>query len=176
VNLKVNVILRLTVSRPVSPAFRFIFPIFFKYVFSYYDFVDLGRSLCREVGSVDYGCWRASPVQSLLGLRPSGHMTIFYCLNLQTPKLRSVRSDMKRRLQQDLYCSYLPDPEEHISTADTTQRKMQTVGPQLGASSGIWRYANSQLTCLSHRYISAVINGLWNTNRFSFNYDLVKVQ
>jgi hypothetical protein len=47
-------------------------------------FVDVGRPLCREDGSVVYNwCW-SSPAQSFSGPRSSGIMTIFYCLRFET--------------------------------------------------------------------------------------------
>jgi hypothetical protein len=39
------------------------------------------RPLWQEVRSVVFSCCWASPVQSFLGLRPTGLMSIFYCLN-----------------------------------------------------------------------------------------------
>jgi hypothetical protein len=42
-------------------------------------FVGEGRPLWQEVGSVLYSCCSVLPVQSLLGLSPTGIMIIFYC-------------------------------------------------------------------------------------------------
>jgi hypothetical protein len=47
-------------------------------------FVDVGRSLCREDGSVVYNsCW-PSPAQSFSGPSPVGLVAIFYCLRFET--------------------------------------------------------------------------------------------
>jgi hypothetical protein len=47
-------------------------------------FVEVGRFLWREDGSVVYSsCWR-SPAQSSWGLSPVGIATIFHCLRLET--------------------------------------------------------------------------------------------
>jgi hypothetical protein len=48
-------------------------------------FVDVGRPLWREDGSVFYNCWWSSPAQSFSGQSPSGHMTICYCLRFDSP-------------------------------------------------------------------------------------------
>jgi hypothetical protein len=48
-------------------------------------YVDVGRPLWREDGSVVYNrCWPL-PAQSFSGPSPAGLMTIFYCLRFQTP-------------------------------------------------------------------------------------------
>jgi hypothetical protein len=47
------------------------------------EFVDVGRSLWREDGSVVYNCcW--TPAQSFSGPSPVGLATIFYCLRFET--------------------------------------------------------------------------------------------
>jgi hypothetical protein len=46
-------------------------------------FVDVGRSLWREDGSVVYNCCWPSPAQSS-GASPAGLITIFYCLRFKT--------------------------------------------------------------------------------------------
>jgi hypothetical protein len=48
-------------------------------------FVDVGRYLWREDGSVVYNCCWFSPVQSFLGPSPAGLVTIFYFLRFKTP-------------------------------------------------------------------------------------------
>jgi hypothetical protein len=47
-------------------------------------FVDVGRSLWRENGSVVYDCCWPSPAQSFSGPSPVGLVTIFYCLRFET--------------------------------------------------------------------------------------------
>jgi hypothetical protein len=47
-------------------------------------FVDVGRSLWREDGSVIYNCCWPMPVQSFSCLSPMGLATIFYCLRFET--------------------------------------------------------------------------------------------
>jgi hypothetical protein len=48
-------------------------------------FVDVGRPLWREDGSVVYNCCWSSPAQSFLGPSPAGLMAIFYCLRFKPP-------------------------------------------------------------------------------------------
>jgi hypothetical protein len=55
-------------------------------------FVDVGRSLWREDGSVVYNCCWSSPAQSFLGPSLAGLMTIFYCLGFETPPTWRARS------------------------------------------------------------------------------------
>jgi hypothetical protein len=50
-----------------------------------WEFVDLGRPLWRENGSVVYNYYWPSPAQSFSGPSPSGLMTIIYCLGFETP-------------------------------------------------------------------------------------------
>jgi hypothetical protein len=47
-------------------------------------FVDLGRPLLREDGSVVYNCCWSSPAQSFSGPSPVGLVAIFYCLRFKT--------------------------------------------------------------------------------------------
>jgi hypothetical protein len=47
-------------------------------------FVDMGRSLWREDGSVVYNCCWPSPAQSFSGPSPGGLSIIFYCLTFET--------------------------------------------------------------------------------------------
>jgi hypothetical protein len=47
-------------------------------------FVDVGRSLWREDGSVVYNCRWTSPVQSFSGPSVMGLVTILYCLGFET--------------------------------------------------------------------------------------------
>jgi hypothetical protein len=47
-------------------------------------FVYMGRSFCREDGSVVYNCCWPSPAQSFLGPITVGLATIFYCLRFET--------------------------------------------------------------------------------------------
>jgi hypothetical protein len=47
-------------------------------------FVDVGRSLWQQDGSIIYNsCW-SSPAQSFSGPSPVGLVTIFYCLRFET--------------------------------------------------------------------------------------------
>jgi hypothetical protein len=65
---------------------------FFLYFFlESYRFVDVRRPLWREVGSVVFSfCW-ATPAESLSGLSPTGFMTVFYCINIETPRTWMAR-------------------------------------------------------------------------------------
>jgi hypothetical protein len=56
------------------------------------EFVDVGRPLWREDGSVFYNCYWPSPAQSFSGPSPAGLMTIFYCLRFETPPTWRARS------------------------------------------------------------------------------------
>jgi hypothetical protein len=47
-------------------------------------FVDVGRYLWREDGSVVYNCSWPSPAQSFSGPSPMGLVIIFYCFRLKT--------------------------------------------------------------------------------------------
>jgi hypothetical protein len=47
-------------------------------------FVDVGRSLWREAGSVIYNSCLPSPAQSFSGPSPIGFVAIFYCLRFET--------------------------------------------------------------------------------------------
>jgi hypothetical protein len=47
-------------------------------------FVDLGRPLWREDGSVVCNCYWPSPAQSFSGPSPVGLVAIFYCLRFET--------------------------------------------------------------------------------------------
>jgi hypothetical protein len=47
-------------------------------------FVDVGRSLWREDGSIVYNCSWSSPAQSFTGPSPVELVTIFYCLRFET--------------------------------------------------------------------------------------------
>jgi hypothetical protein len=55
-------------------------------------FVDVGRSLWRENGSVVYNCCWSSPAQSFLGPSPQDLWPIFYCLRFETPPTWRARS------------------------------------------------------------------------------------
>jgi hypothetical protein len=55
-------------------------------------FVDVGRPLSREGGSVIYNCCCPSPAQLFSGPSPPGLVTIFYCLRMETPPAWRARS------------------------------------------------------------------------------------
>jgi hypothetical protein len=57
-----------------------IFPILFDYFLDSFGFVDVGRPLWREVGSVVFSFCRTSPAQPFSDLSPTGLMSIVYCL------------------------------------------------------------------------------------------------
>jgi hypothetical protein len=81
-----EVILRPTVSRPVSLQFKSHLGLKTRFLLlsATYGFVYVGRPLWREDESVvcNY-CW-SSPAQSFSGPSPTGLMTIFYCLRFET--------------------------------------------------------------------------------------------
>jgi hypothetical protein len=81
VSTKVKVILRPSVCRPVRLGIRHppgtrhkIFP--FSLWLDSFGFVDVGRPLWREVGSVLFSSCRASPAQPFSDLSPTGLMCI----------------------------------------------------------------------------------------------------
>jgi hypothetical protein len=51
---------------------------------SWNGFVDFGRPLWREAGSVFYNCCWPSPAQSFSGPSPLGLVAILYCLRFET--------------------------------------------------------------------------------------------
>jgi hypothetical protein len=56
------------------------------------EFVDVGRPLWREDGSVVYNCCWLLSMQSFSGPSPTGLMTIFDCLTFETPPTWRARS------------------------------------------------------------------------------------
>jgi hypothetical protein len=55
-------------------------------------FVNVGRPLWREDGSVVYDCYWASPAESFSGPSSEGLITIFYCLRFDIPPTWRARS------------------------------------------------------------------------------------
>jgi hypothetical protein len=86
--------LRPTVSRPVclgvkphlGPKTRFL------WLWDSCCFLDVGRPLWREDGSVVYNCCWSSSTQSFSGPSPAGLMTIFYDPRFETPTTWRTRS------------------------------------------------------------------------------------
>jgi hypothetical protein len=77
-------------------------------------FVDVGRPLWREDGSVVCNCCWASPAQSFSGPSPAGLMTIFYCLRFETPPTYRARSPRNRVAL--LYPQALGSPFLHLQS------------------------------------------------------------
>jgi hypothetical protein len=84
--VKVKVKLRPTVSRPVCLGWSTHLNLTTKFLILSDScvFVDVGRSLWRENGSVVYSCCWASPAQSFSVPSPVGFATIFYCFRFET--------------------------------------------------------------------------------------------
>jgi hypothetical protein len=57
-----------------------------------FGFIDMGRLIRREEEYIVYSCFWSSPAQSFASPSPTGNMTIFYCLRLETPSTRRTRS------------------------------------------------------------------------------------
>jgi hypothetical protein len=115
--------LRPTVSRPVclvvkphlGPRTRFLL------LSDSCGFVDVGRSLRREDGSVVYSrCW-PSPAQSFSGPSPAWLPTIFYCLTFETPPTWKARSPYLCPLGTG-WPSYTPRHWVPYSSPPTTRR------------------------------------------------------
>jgi hypothetical protein len=87
VKVKIKVILRATVSRPVRPGIRHssgtrdqFFPFSLWLFFWQFWVCWCGRPLWREVGSVLFSFCRSSPAQPFSDPSPTGLMSIVYCL------------------------------------------------------------------------------------------------
>jgi hypothetical protein len=77
--------LRPMVSRPVCLGIKhMVLTTRFSLLSDDWRFVDMGRPLWREDGSVVYNCSRLLPVQTFSGPTPMGLMTIIYCLRFET--------------------------------------------------------------------------------------------
>jgi hypothetical protein len=81
---------RQSVGTHLGPATNFFLSLF-DYFSDSFGFVDVGRPLWREVGSVVYSFCRASPAQPFSDLSPTGLMSIFYCLYFETPSTWRAR-------------------------------------------------------------------------------------
>jgi hypothetical protein len=88
---KIEVVLRPTVSRPICLVFK---PPYrpktrFLLLSGSCGFVDVGRPLWRQDGSVVYKCCWPSPAQSFSGPNTAGLITIwvFCCLRLEPPQI-----------------------------------------------------------------------------------------
>jgi hypothetical protein len=85
-SLSLSLILRPTVSRPVCLGIKHPLGLTTRswLLSDSCWFVDMGRYLWREGGSVVCNCYWLSPAQSLSGPSPLGLATIFYCLRFET--------------------------------------------------------------------------------------------
>jgi hypothetical protein len=90
--IRIKVILRPTVSRPVCLGVRYpsgdSHQFFLLSITASCWFVDVGRPLWWEVGTIVFSCCWVSPAQSFPSLSPAGLIRIFYCLYFwDTPNL-----------------------------------------------------------------------------------------
>jgi hypothetical protein len=82
--LSLSFILRSTVSRPVYLGIKYPPGAYDQiFIFVICGFVDVGRSLWREDGSVVYNCSWSSPVESFSGPSLIGLVMIFCCLRFE---------------------------------------------------------------------------------------------
>jgi hypothetical protein len=79
-------------------------------------FVDVGRLLRREDGSVVYNCCWPSPAQSSLGQSPAGLVTIFYYLRFNNFPTWRISPRMTE------WPSYTPRHRVPFSSPPTTRR------------------------------------------------------
>jgi hypothetical protein len=81
-----SIMLRPTVSRPVCLEINILLGLTTRYLLlsDSCGFVELGRTLWRDDGSVVYNCCWPSPAQSFSGPSPIGLVAIFYCLRFET--------------------------------------------------------------------------------------------
>jgi hypothetical protein len=126
--LKVNVMLRTTVSRTVylntKPPSGAQDKLSDSCVF-----VEAGRLLWRQDASIIYNCCWPSPAQSFSGLSPAGLMTTFYCLRFETPATWRARSPYLYP-PGTVWLSYIPRNRVPFSPPPTTRRaKVEVLEP-----------------------------------------------
>jgi hypothetical protein len=84
---------RLSVSQSVLvSSTHLVLKIAFLFLSDSCEFVDVGRPIWREDGSVVYCCCWSLPAQLLSGPSPVGLMIIFYCPRFETPPTWRARS------------------------------------------------------------------------------------
>jgi hypothetical protein len=100
--------LRYSNSRPTGTSDQF-FPLLSLIILGSYGFVDVGRPLWREVGSVVFSfCW-VSPEQPFSDLSPTALMSIVYCLYFWDFPICSWSSSCGRQtVDQFVWVSGLP--------------------------------------------------------------------
>jgi hypothetical protein len=83
--LETSIMLRPTASRLICLGINHPFGAYYQiFITVSWVFVDVGRSLWREDGSVVYNCCWPSPAQSFSGPSPVVIVIIFYCLRFET--------------------------------------------------------------------------------------------
>jgi hypothetical protein len=123
VKVKVKVMLRPTVNRPVCLCVKHHLGLTtsFSLLSGTCGLVDVGRSLRRDSESAVYNCCWYSPAQSFLGWSPAGLVTIFYYLRFETPPTWRSRSPYFYPPKTG-WPSYTPRHFVRFSSHSTTRR------------------------------------------------------
>jgi hypothetical protein len=139
--------LRPTVSRPISLGFNLDLGPKTRVLLLSYNcgFLDVGRPIWREDGSVVYNCFWSSPAQSFSGPNSAGFMTIFYCLRFETPQPGRPSPHIYFTQEQG-------GPVISPGTGLPFRSLLRLAGPR-------WRYSNPPPHGINNW--SGLVNGCW---------------